>query len=211
LNTFFTSQPKKTETSEGGLCPPPLPWEATQAEPELTTPPPSFPAPRKPSPSAGRQIGILAALIFFSALSYFVMSRFVVTAVVVEGKSMTPTLHDGDRYLLNRWAYQFRKPQRGDLVVIKDPGHSDFAVKRIVGLPLDSLELKEGKVYVNGRILAEPYLSKGTQTFSPDSENKFMVVGRNRYFVLGDNRFVSEDSRFYGAIRREQIVGMLKE
>ena len=150
-------------------------------------------------------------MISLSAFTYFVVSRYVITAVVIEGKSMVPTLHDGDRFLLNRWAYQFRKPQRGDLVVIRDPGHSDFAVKRIVGVPLDSLEIKDGQVYLNGRVLPEPYLSQDTQTFTPEKVNKFMVVGRNRYFVLGDNRCVSEDSRFYGAIRKDQIVGMIKQ
>ena len=161
--------------------------------------------------SAGSQLGILALIILFSALSYYVMSRHVITAVVVEGKSMLPTLHEGDRFLLNRWALQFRKPQRGDLVVIKDPGHADLAVKRIVGMPLDSLRLRDGKVHLNGRVLTEPYLSTGTQTFTPDSEETLVIIGHDRYFVLGDNRPISEDSRYYGAIRREEIVGIIEE
>jgi signal peptidase I len=210
LKTFFTSQPDQPETSEGTvLQPPPLPWEALQADPVAAKPP--LDRPRKPHRSVAREIGLLVLVISLSAFTYFVVSRYVITAVVIEGKSMVPTLHDGDRFLLNRWAYQFRKPQRGDLVVIRDPGHSDFAVKRVVGVPLDSLELKDGKVFVNGRLLVEPYLSGGTQTLTPDNVNKFMILGRNRYFVLGDNRFVSEDSRFYGAIRKDQIVGMIKQ
>ena len=122
---------------------------------------------------------------------------------------MLPTLRDGDRFLLNRLVYHYRQPQRGDVVVIKDPGHTDYAVKRIVGMPLDSLRLKNGRVYVNDKPFSEPYLTGGTQTFTPDSRENWIMIGQNSFFVLGDNRAVSEDSRYYGAVRREQIIGRL--
>lgn len=146
-----------------------------------------------------------------SLASYYIVSHYVLTGVVVEGASMTPTLHDGDRYLLNRLAYHYREPRRGDLVVIRDPGHADYAVKRIVGLPLDVLQLKDGRIYLNGKQLSEPYLNEGTRTFSADKKEHLIVVGQDHFFVLGDNRGISEDSRFYGAVRRDQIVGVIAD
>ena len=76
--------------------------------------------------------------------AYFLASRFVVTAVVIQGRSMMPTLKDGEHYYLNRWQYLLMSPKRGDIVVIKDPGHTDFAVKRIVAQPFDWINLKNG-------------------------------------------------------------------
>jgi len=122
---------------------------------------------------------------------------------------MTPTLQDGDRFILNRWSYFRSAPQRGDLVVVKDPGHHDYAVKRIVGVPGETLFFKRGELLVNGKHLFEPYLPSGTQTYLPDSAEKLVLTGQNQYFVLGDNRANSEDSRFYGAVHRSQIIGAI--
>jgi len=203
LKVLF-SQPNNAASSGGPASHGPLPpWqEAPHAQIEFTAP---------PYPKAGK-IGAFWAIlliILFSAVTYYGLSRYVITGVVIQGTSMLPTLHDGDRLLLNRWAYHYRKPQRGDLVVIRDPGHSDFAVKRIVGLPLDSLRIKDGGIYLNERPYSEPYLAGGTQTLTTDNKENWIMIGQNRFFVLGDNRSVSEDSRYYGTVRREQIVGLL--
>jgi signal peptidase I len=128
---------------------------------------------------------------------------------VIQGRSMTPTLLDGERYFLNRWRYIFVAPKRGEVVVIKDPGHGDYAVKRIVARPFDWLNLKDGLVYVNGKRLEEPYLPVNTRTEVPDRAEKWIQLGREQYFVLGDNRSNSEDSRYYGVIRRQNILGLL--
>lgn len=156
-----------------------------------------------------KQLWLLAAILFFSLLIYTLVSRYVVTAVHVQGRSMVPTLQDGERYLLNRWRYRFAEPQRGDVVVIKDPGHTDCAVKRIIAGPLDSIHFKQGRVFVNGKHLAEPYLLAGMPTYTDDAREQFYVVGRDQYFVLGDNRLVSEDSRYYGMVGRGQILGAI--
>ena len=79
----------------------------------------------------------------------------------------------------------------------------------IVGLPLDTLQLKKGQVYLNGKPFSESYLARGTRTFTPDGRDQMIMIGQNRYFVLGDNRNISEDSRYYGSVRREQIVGVI--
>ena len=170
--------------------------------------------PSYPAYTAGvllRRVALLVWVIALSFLSYYMVSRHVISAVIVQGRSMVPTLQDGDRYMLNRLTFLYRLPRRGDLVVIKDPGHQDYAVKRIVALPCESVHLKDGLVYVNGEKLPEPYLDKGTRTYAPDLKDQLIVVGQGHYFVLGDNRPNSEDSRFYGAVRKDCIIGRLSK
>jgi signal peptidase I len=156
-----------------------------------------------------KQILCLVGLTILCVATYYVVSRFVATAVLVQGRSMMPTLRDGDRLILNRLSYLRTAPQRGDLVVVKDPGHNDYAVKRIVGMPQETIYFKKGEVMLNGKHLVEPYLASGTQTFLPDSREKLLMLGKDQYFVLGDNRGNSEDSRYYGALHRSQIVGSI--
>lgn len=156
-----------------------------------------------------RQILVLVCLLVFSLLSYHLVSRYVVSAVVVQGRSMLPTLADGGRYILNRLSYYYRQPHRHELVVIQDPGHSDCAVKRIIGLPGETVQVKDGAVYLNGEKQAETFLAPGTETWCPAAPELFVMLGQDQYFVLGDNREISEDSRSYGAIRRAQILGLI--
>ncbi len=156
-----------------------------------------------------RQALVLLFVAFFSIPAYLVASRYIVTAVVIQGRSMSPTLKDGDRYYLNRWRYIFGSPQRGDLVVIRDPGHNDLAVKRIIAKPFDWLNLKGGMIYINGKRLDEPYLPTNISTDTPDHREKWIQLGRNQYYLLGDNRGNSEDSRYYGVVQRKNILGQL--
>jgi len=191
-------------------------------EPVVPSPAPvAAPAPSAaPAPKAEAKVAkpglwlhkYWVALLFVAVLSvpaYFIASRFVVTAVVVQGRSMMPTLKDGERYYLNRWRYLFVAPKRGDIVVIRDPGHADFAVKRIVAQPFDWINLKNGYLYINGRRLDEAYLAQDTRTDAPDLKEKWIQLGADQYYVLGDNRANSEDSRFYGRVTRNNIVGHL--
>src|SRR5689334_4317636 len=110
------------------------------------------------TPSTGRNALIkLALLVTLSFGSYLFFSRVVVTAVEVKGASMSPTLTAGDRFLLNRFAYLHREPQRGELVVLKDPQTGELIVKRIIGMPCETIILQNDTTYVNGRRLPEPY------------------------------------------------------
>lgn len=168
------------------------------------------PPSKKSANSFLRQMLLLVSFGMLCLVAYYAMSRFVVTPVVIQGRSMTPTLRDGECYFLNRFVYRFKAPARGDLVVLKDPGHNDFAVKRIIGLPGDWLTFRDGKVFLNGNRLAEPYLPKGTYTATADSQEKWVQLGNEHYFVMGDNRACSEDSRVYGRILRENIVGAIR-
>lgn len=158
-----------------------------------------------PGPRRVLKFGLLIAL---SVGSYFFFSRVIVTAVEVKGVSMAPTLRAGDRCILNRFAYLTREPQRGEMVVLKDPETGDLIVKRIVGLPCETVIMRNDAAYVNGRRIFEPYASRFVRNdLSPLS--KATVVPRGHYFVLGDNRNRSVDSRAFGPVTRESILGVL--
>jgi signal peptidase I len=159
----------------------------------------------------GRQFWLWLVIVFLVAITYGFINRFVITSVIVQGRSMVPTLQDGERYLLDRWSYYYRLPERGDVVVLRDPGHQDLAIKRIVGMPGDTIQLRDGVVMVNGKRFIEPYLSRGTLTYMPDFKDRSVLLGADQYFVLGDNRPLSEDSRYYGPIQRDRIVGCLSQ
>ena len=166
--------------------------------------------------SARRPIGFLQQAAQFliitllATASYFLISRYVLQSVQVAGSSMWPTLHDADRYLLNRWVYEMRTPRRGEIVVLKDPTDGAYCVKRVVALPGESVFFKNGRLFVNGEELHEPYLLPGVKTFTPERVQIEMVAcGKDRYFVLGDNRNNSFDSRFYGPVSRQNILGVV--
>jgi signal peptidase I len=161
--------------------------------------------------SFSQQVFQLAVLTALAIAGYFLISHYVLQAVKVEGVSMVPTLHNADLYYLKRWVYYLRTPQRGDIVVIKDPTDGSFAVKRIIAMSGESVFLKKnGRIYVNGSKLSEPYLTPGTGTFTCDKANEEMInIGEGKFFVLGDNRGNSFDSRYYGPISRQNILGVI--
>jgi signal peptidase I len=177
----------------------------------LLQPAASFDPPR-PHPGATllKQIFQCIAAVALGLASYYLISNYFVQSVQVVGSSMTPTLHDSEFYLLNRWIYHFRQPHRTDVVVIRDPSAHCYAVKRIVGVAGDSIYLNNGAVYLNGRKLTEPYLSPHTPTYAyAPLRDQLVVCGKDQYFLLGDNRMNSADSRTYGTVSRASILGML--
>jgi signal peptidase I len=138
---------------------------------------------------------------------------FVVEPMNVPSASMVPTLEPEDRVLTNKLVYDFADPDRGDLVVFEsvDERKDEEIVKRVVGLPGEEISVQEGVLLVNGEAPHEPYLL-GTQE-SPTNEtpgiDSFgpMVVPQNHVFVMGDNRTNSYDSRFFGPVPEENLVG----
>jgi signal peptidase I len=152
------------------------------------------------------------ALIACALASYLLISHFCVQSVRVVGMSMVPTLRDSQFYLLNRWVLHFRPPQRAEIVVLRDPLDGGFAVKRVVAVAGDSVYLADGAVYVNGQKLIEPYLSTGTLTYTTSQFKKQLFKCRaGQFFVLGDNRGNSLDSRAYGPVSRRDILGLIMQ
>jgi signal peptidase I len=164
--------------------------------------------PRTEPRSILQQVVQFLAVAVLATASYFVISQFVLQSVKVVGRSMVPTLYDSQHYLLNRWVYYVHAPRRSDVVVLRDPSDNGYSVKRIIATPGESIYLKNGSVYVNGCKLSETYLAPGMPTFT-DSKypDKLILCGKNQYFLLGDNRLNSIDSRAYGPVPRRNILG----
>jgi len=150
-------------------------------------------------------------VILVAAYGFYQFShKYLLQSVQVDGNSMLPTLPNASSYLLNRLVYLLREPKPSEIVVLRDPETSGYAVKRIVATPGDSVFVKGGQLFVNGKLLPEPYLERGTKTFaSPHYRAQMWVCGLNQYFVLGDNRNQSADSRIYGAVPRQNILGLV--
>ena len=140
---------------------------------------------------------LLAAFIFFA-------SRLVVQNFRVEGRSMMPSLSTDDLVLVTKISYLTSAPDRGDVMVISKPSQQrEDLVKRVVGLPHETVEIRDGKVYVNGIGLDESAYIENPGNFSMPP----VVLGADAYFVLGDNRRESEDSRRFGPVPARAIIG----
>jgi signal peptidase I len=148
----------------------------------------------------------MAFILFWGILMYFVSKAYIVSIDYVEDHSMQPTVRKDGYYVVNRYIYHFTEPQRGDIVVLQRGEYSsDEEVKRVIALPGETVHIKSGAVYVNGRRLEEAYASGPTHPdYGPNT------MGENAYFVLGDNRGVREDSREYGPVRSKAIQGKIR-
>ncbi len=158
-----------------------------------------------------RQHYVLLCVLLWSILSFLLISHYVLGAVQVQGRSMESTLHDGERHVVNRLAFHFRNPQRGEMVVLNDHIDDNLCVKRIVGLPGETVEIRRGKVLINGEPLIEPYLGRNVRTYPINYGDKPVRIPADHYFVLGDNRGDSVDSRIYGPLARRNLVGSLSQ
>lgn len=157
-----------------------------------------------------KQLAVCLVIVVLSYASFQIVSHHILQSVQVVGASMSPTLHDSERYVLNRFVYHVRDPQPSEIVVLRDPADDCYAVKRIVAKQGDTVFLKEGHLFVNGKLLNEPYLPPNTPTYAgPRYREQMWVCGVNQYFVLGDNRNNSADSRVYGTVSRQSIIGMV--
>jgi signal peptidase I len=130
---------------------------------------------------------------------------FLYQPVKVEGTSMAPLLSDQERIFINKFVYRFEPIQRGDVVVFwypKDPSKS--FIKRVVGLPGETVEIRQGRVYVNGKLVPEPYVPPQYEDLSDFAR---VSVASDSYFVMGDHRISSNDSRVFGPVASKFIYG----
>lgn len=128
---------------------------------------------------------------------------------IVEGSSMEPSFHNQEIMLVDKISYRFKAPQRGDVVIFKAPkSPGDDYIKRIIAVPGETVQITKGKVFINGMLLDENYLSPGQATDSGTSMVVFSkTLQTNEYFVLGDNRNNSSDSRMWGIMPKNNIIG----
>jgi signal peptidase I len=156
-----------------------------------------------------RQGYILLCMALWSVISFLLISNFVVSTVTISGASMVPTLYPDQMCILNRWSHRLFSPKYGDLVVIRDRAHGELLVKRVIALPHDTIAFHQGRVLLNGHAIREPYLVAGTFTSSRQMNRTAHELGDDEFFVMGDNRSVSEDSRSHGPVRRRDILGTI--
>ena len=146
--------------------------------------------------SQGEQalLGFLVAV----ATTLFVMQGFCVS-----GDCMQPHLYTGERVLANKLFYHLASPKRGDIVIFDYPKDlSQIYVKRVVGLPGETVAIQSGQVLINGKPLDEPY-----RVYAAHGDMTAQIIPRRQYFVMGDNRDVSDDSRYWGDLPRQDIIG----
>ena len=127
------------------------------------------------------------------------VKHFIVTPIKVNGRSMNNTLYDRDIMILDKISYRFSEIKRFDIVVIKV--ENEYLIKRVVGLPGEKIEYKDSKLYINDKLVIENFTHKNTDDYIYES------VPKNTYFVIGDNREDSIDSRVIGPISKDKILG----
>lgn len=146
----------------------------------------------------------LRDLLFAIAISFLIIT-FLYQPVRVEGTSMMPGLQDQERLFINKFEYRFEPIHRGDVIVFHyplDPAKS--YIKRVIAVPGDDLRIDDGQVYVNDKPLSEPYVPV---RFRDERSYPSTVLAANQYFVMGDHRLISSDSRDFGPVKRSLIYG----
>lgn len=156
----------------------------------------------------------IAKVALISAAIIIPIRYFLIQPFFVKGASMEPTFHDKEYLIVDELSYRFNSPERGQVIVFRYPRNpQEYFIKRIIGLPGEEVQVKDGKVtvfssaYPDGLILDESYLPANLETYS-DSEAK-VTVGADEYYVLGDNRGASKDSRYFGIVNKSFVTGKI--
>ena len=178
-------------------------------------------APAAPEKPSGLRNAVEWIVIAGGALLVaFVIKTFLLQAFYIPSLSMAPTLKENDRVLVNKLSYDLHEVNRGDVVVFESPPNEGSAtkdlIKRVIAMPGETVEARDGQVLINGQVLDEPYLERDVETRGPMCQVATLpgcqglekvVVPPDTYFVMGDNRANSRDSRFVGAIPDDLIIG----
>src|SRR4051794_9425811 len=189
---------------------------AAAPDPDTTPAAPAEPAPEVPRRSRSRRRNVVEwVVVVAGALAIAIVLQITtVQAFRIPSESMLPLLEKGDRVLVNKWSYRLHDVNRGDVVVFSRPPELtdptvDDLIKRVIGVPGDSVSIADGKVSINGEVLDEPYLAEGSTTMNVGpvacTPEVPCVVPEGRVWVMGDNRNQSEDSRWFGPIKESSI------
>lgn len=147
----------------------------------------------------------LAKWLIVILVTFIIINTFFVAVFVVDGASMEPNLHDRELVLWNKHAYTASLPEKNDVVVVNYPGDPNKRkyVKRVIALPGEQVKIKAGKVYIDGELLEEDFLPENLET----EPSGTWTLGEDQYFVMGDNRPNSNDSRYFGPVELRFILG----
>jgi signal peptidase I len=141
--------------------------------------------------------------IVITLLIYALIRTFLFENYRIVGHSMDPTLEDGQFLVVNKLGYRLHDPERGDIIVLRDPRSDDLKlIKRVIGLPGEVVEIKDGQVMIDNHALDETYIS-----FQSNYSREPLLIPEGEYFVLGDNRNNSSDSHSWGPFPRNRVVG----
>jgi signal peptidase I len=177
--------------------------EITSQPTEAIEPAAALPVERRAHGLAGSALRDLFGTILPAVVIALLIHVFLAQATRVYGQSMEPNLHTNERLVVEKLSYRFHGPRRGDIVVLHDPtGGPELLIKRVVGLPGERVTMSDGRVYIDGAPLDEPYLAQPTL-----GQGRSWLVPPLSVFVMGDNRGASRDSRVFGPVPMEQIIG----
>lgn len=140
----------------------------------------------------------------------FIIRYFLIQPFIVDGLSMEPNFHNRQFILIDKASYRLHQPSRGDVIVFRNPRDTSiYFIKRVIGLPGETVEIKDGQVFINGSVLPEPYLPSDRKTYTENKESQTtkVTLDSGHYFVMGDNREESSDSREWGPLSNANIVG----
>lgn len=155
----------------------------------------------------------IAEVVVISLFTVYIIRTFLMQPFLVSGASMEPNFKNGHYLLIDELSYRFREPKRGEVIVFRYPGDErTFYIKRVIGLPGERVAIKDGQVtiynseYPDGFLLEERYLPEDIST----SGNVDTALSEDEYFVMGDNRYYSFDSRNWGTLTRDEIIGVAR-
>ena len=154
-------------------------------------------------------VDFIQSLVLFGAI-FAIIYLFIAQPHKVSGSSMVPNFHDGDYILTEKVTYKFKEPQKGDVIVLKNPREEsqDF-IKRVIAIQGDSVQIINGQFIVNDQRVIESYITPETSTRGGNflREGEIISIGQDQYFVVGDNRNHSSDSREWGTVTKKLIIG----
>ena len=181
------------------------PNATVEVTPETPIAPPGAGIAVPTQPAKGGGVGLWLRDIVISAAVSILIITFLYQPVRVEGTSMLPRLEDHDRLFINKFVYRISSIHRGDVVVFHYPRDPEKSyIKRVIGLPGDRVYIERGRVYLNGKLQREPYVPEEYRDSRSMAE---LVVPEDAYFMMGDHRSISSDSREFGPVDRDLIYG----